>query len=339
VSVASHARLGDREREQIAEEWVDLAQPRLGAAVVAVSDEFFAPAERMLSPQPPQSRPGVYDAHGKWMDGWESRRRRDGGHDWCVVRLGLAGVLRAVDLDTTHFTGNYPPAAAIEGCRWVGDGVPDERAGWCELLARAELRGDGHNAFTVACAEPFTHLRLHIYPDGGVARLRVWGEVQPPPADAGALLDLVAVENGGRAIACNDRHYGSPANLLLPGRGVDMGDGWETRRRREPGFDWAILRLGRAGVVERLEIDTAHFRGNYPDRVSVRGARVGALPRAALVTDSQSWPELLAPTALQPDRLHVFDRLAALGAVDHLRVEIHPDGGLSRVRAFGRPAG
>ncbi|HVS61957.1 MAG TPA: allantoicase [Thermoanaerobaculia bacterium] len=342
MSAADPTRLSSRELETLAEEWVELAQPRLGAAVIGVSDEFFAPAERLLSPHPPELRPGIYDDHGKWMDGWESRRRRDGGHDWCVVRLGLEGVVRAVDLDTTHFTGNYPPAASIEGCRWRGEGDPGDAAGWLELLPNVALCGDAHNAFAVESSDSVTHLRLHIYPDGGVARLRVWGEVRPRLEQGdearGRVLDLVAIENGGRAIACNDRHYGSPANLLLPGRGVDMGDGWETRRRREPGFDWAILRLGRAGVLERLEIDTAHFRGNYPDRISVRAALAGALPREAAIADSQGWATLLEPRALEPDHVHVFDRLATLGPVDHLRIEIHPDGGLSRVRAFGRPA-
>jgi allantoicase len=339
-------RLSSEQRTAIAEQWVDLAQPRLGAAVLAVSDEFFAPGERMLAAHAPELRPGVYDAHGKWMDGWETRRRRAGGHDWCVVRLGLEGVVRAVELDTSHFTGNFPPAARIEGCRWRADGgapvatPPGDAAEWFELLPLVELRGDAHNAFAVDCARAVTHLRLHIHPDGGIARLRAWGEVRANlwSLGSGELVDLAAVENGGRAIACNDRHYGSPASLLLPGRGLDMGDGWETRRRREPGFDWAILRLGRAGVVERLEIDTAHFRGNYPDRVSVRGARAGALPPGAVVADSQFWPTLLEPSALQADHVHVFAELRELGVVDHLRVEIHPDGGLSRVRAFGRPA-
>jgi allantoicase len=346
VSATVARPLDDQERRACAQRLVDLAQARLGARVLAVSDEFFAPGERLLAAHEPEHRPGVYDAHGKWMDGWETRRRRDGGHDWCVVRLGVAGVVRAVDLDTRHFTGNYPPAASIEGCLWPddgsdpGDAAPGDDAAWFEVLPPVELGGDRHNAFAVDGEGAVSHLRLHIRPDGGVARLRVWGEVRPRWQDLGpgAAIDLLAVAHGGRVIDCNDRHYGSPWNLLLPGRGVDMGDGWETRRRREPGFDWVILRLGRAGHLERLEIDTAHFRGNYPDRVSVRAARIGDLPREATVADSQFWPLLLPEHDLGPDREHRFESLAPLGAVDHLRIDIHPDGGLSRVRAFARPA-
>jgi allantoicase len=316
----------------------NLADPRLGATVVFATDDFFADKARLIAPSEPVFVSGKYDDNGKWMDGWESRRKRVAGHDAAIVKLARPGAIEAIEIDTRHFTGNYPPAASLEACVSETD-VPPISATWSALTPVTSLNGDDRRYLEIANPGVFTHVRLNIVPDGGVARLRIYGRVRASfEADESGLIDLAAATNGGRGLLANDAHFGKLANMLLPGRGANMGDGWETRRRREPGFDWAILRLGRAGVVERLEIDTAHFRGNYPDRVSVRGARAGALPPGAVVADSQFWPTLLEPSALQADHVHVFAELRELGVVDHLRVEIHPDGGLSRVRAFGRPA-
>lgn len=317
--------------------WVNLAQPRLGAAVIAVTDEFFAPGARLLDPEPPVFVPGKFDDHGKWMDGWETRRRRDAGHDHCVIRLGLAGVVRGIEIDTRHFTGNYPPAASVEACRVAGD--PDTYTTWTQIVPVVELKGDDRRFVCVDDAAAYSHLRLHIYPDGGVARLRAYGEIRP---DEGRLrsaetLDLAALENGGRIIACNDAHFGSPWNLLSPGRGANMGDGWETRRRREPGHDWVVVALGCPGHIERVEVDTAHFKGNYPDRCSLQAAFVEAPTDRALITQSMFWSEALAPQSLQADARHSF-ALSARGAVTHVKFNILPDGGVSRLRVYGRPA-
>jgi allantoicase len=323
------------------EQLPNLADASLGAAVLAVSDEFFAACERMLDPAPPRFEPGLYDDHGKWMDGWETRRRRDGGHDWCVLRLALPGDIVGLEIDTRFFTGNAPTGAMLE-CALLSPGAePDDTTAWRPLLGLTAIQGDDRRFITLDAPQPCSHVRLHIYPDGGIARLRLYGSVRPPEGLApSAERDLLALTNGGRALACSDAHYGHPQNLLRPGRGVNMGDGWETRRRREPGHDWCILALGEAGVIERIEIDTAHFKGNFPAACSIQAARLEGTPEAGIVTpQSMFWKTLLPEQPLQADAVHVFAaELAEFGPVTHLRFNILPDGGVSRLRAFGRPA-
>lgn len=316
--------------------WVNLAQPQLGAAVIAVTDEFFAPGERLIDPRPPIFIPDKFDDHGKWMDGWETRRRRDAGHDHCVIRLGRPGVIHGIEIDTRHFTGNYPPAASVEACRTAGD--PDRGTAWTPIVPTVDLKGDDRRFLPVEDDATYSHLRLHIYPDGGIARLRAYGEVRVDEERLRGIetLDLAALEHGGRIVACNDAHFGSPWNLLSPGRGRNMGDGWETRRRREPGHDWVIVALGCAARIERIEVDTAHFKGNYPDRCSLQAANAAASTDHALITQSMFWPEVLALQALQADTQHAF-ALSAADPVTHIKFNIWPDGGVSRLRVHGRP--
>ena len=315
--------------------WIDLAQPRLGGAAIRASDEFFAPKERLLNPEPAVFIPGKYDDNGKWMDGWESRRKRGEGHDYCTIRLGRPGVIKGVDIDTSHFTGNFPPAASLEACRSEVD--PESGAAWTEILSPTKLKGNAHHYLALASDKVWSHVRLNIYPDGGVARLRIFGQVHIDwsTADRKALIDLAAMENGGRAIVCNDQHFGSPQNLIAPGRGANMGDGWETRRRREPGNDWAILVLGHRGSIRRIEVDTAHFRGNYPDRCSIQAADVAGGTEDSLVTQAMFWRVLLPEQKLEMNRIHRFEpEVIDLGAVTHVRLNIIPDGGVSRLRLF-----
>jgi len=312
--------------------WIQLEQPRLGTRVTYASDDFFAAKERLIEASEPVFVDDKYDDHGKWMDGWESRRKRTPGHDHCIVRLGVPGVLHGVDIDTSFFTGNYPPYAAIEGCVSEDD-VP--AGGWTGILEKTELQGDQHHYLPIDNDSIWTHLRLNIYPDGGIARLRVYGEVRPDFSAVEGVIDLVALENGGRAIACSNEHYGSMHNLNMAGRGVNMGDGWETARRRGPGNDWVILALGSAGTIESTEIDTAHFKGNYPDRVSLEAATFNSSDDAK--HGSSAWQALLSETKLEMDKRHFFeDELHALGSVSHVRMSIFPDGGISRLRLNGR---
>ncbi|HEX7951618.1 MAG TPA: allantoicase, partial [Burkholderiales bacterium] len=281
--------------------------------------------------------PGKYDDNGKWMDGWETRRRRGPGHDFCVIRLGLPGAIRGFDIDTSHFTGNYPPAASIEAC--LSETDPDANTEWVELLAPMKLSGNTHHYPAVADARVWSHVRLSIYPDGGVARLRVYGEVARDWSQRGGdtLYDLIAVENGGRPVAWNDAHFGHPINLLAPGRGENMGDGWETRRRREPGNDWCVIALGWPGIIRKIEVDTAHFKGNYPDRCSLQATNAKNVPDEALVTQSMFWPVLLPEQPLSMDAVHGFDKqVADLGTITHVRFNIIPDGGVSRLRLWGK---
>jgi allantoicase len=317
------------------DKWVRLEQPRLGTRVTFATDEFFGAKERLIDPDDPVFIEDKYDDHGKWMDGWESRRKREPGHDFTVIRLGVPGIIHGFDVDTSHFTGNYPPEVSLEGC--VSDAeVPEE--GWVELVPRSGVGADAHHFLDVRNDTVFTHVRLHIYPDGGVARLRIFGEIRADFSGVDGYVDLAAVEHGGRPIACSNQHYGSPHNLLAPGRGLHMGDGWETARRRGPGNDWVIIALGRQGVIERAEIDTAHFKGNYPDRVSIEAALFDSDDDVS--NSSPEWRTLLRECKLKMDQQHYFDEeLEDIGPVSHVRVSIYPDGGISRVRLFGQVHG
>jgi allantoicase len=308
--------------------WPNLAQPRLGAEAVSASDEFFASKERLIDAVAPVFYPDRYDDHGKWMDGWETRRKRVEGHDWCVVRLGRPALLYGVDIDTSLFTGNYPLAASL-------DAATDDAA-WNELVPVTTLQGNAHHYLDISQPGPWSQLRLNIYPDGGVARLRVYGRFVPPPVAGDELVELSGLLHGSRVVAWSDDHYGWPGKVFLPDRGVNMGDGWETRRRRAPGNEWLIVALGQPGTIRRIEIDTSHNKGNHPDRCSILAARVEHATDASLVPQSMFWRTLLPEVKLAADTIHTFeDAIADLGAISHARINLHPDGGVSRLRLFG----
>jgi allantoicase len=323
-------------------ELIDLASERLGGAVLYANDDFFAQKENLLKPSAPVFIEGKYTDRGKWMDGWESRRRRTPGFDWCLIRLGLPGRIRGVVVDTSFFRGNYPEQCSLEAVALEGhpdaDALTSEATRWAEILPISGLRGDSQNPFEIASRERFTHLRFRIYPDGGVARLRVYGEVVP---DWNSLarrgeVDLAAAENGALVLACSDMFFGHRHNLIMPGRAADMSDGWETKRRRGPGHDWSVIRLAARGEIRRVEVDTAHFKGNYPDTCSLEAAdAAGAAEIAAL-----RWKEALPRTKLQAHTRHFYEaELADVGAVTHVRFNIYPDGGVSRLRLYGRLGG
>ncbi len=315
--------------------YIRLEQPRLGTFVTFATDDFFAAKERLIDPTEPVFIADKYDDNGKWMDGWESRRRRQPGYDHCVIRLGVPGIIRGVDIDTAHFTGNYPPQASIDACVSSDDNPED---GWVELVAKQDLEGDSHHLVSISNDNSWTHLRLNIFPDGGIARLRVFGEVRPTEPAPDGVSDLLALAHGGRALACSDEHFGSMHNLNLPSRGINMGDGWETARRRGPGNDWVVLALGRPGEIERVEIDTAYFKGNYPDRASIEVATFANNEEAG--NDSGNWQTLLPEVKLSMDQQHFFEaELQDTGPATHARLSIYPDGGVSRLRLFGRASG
>lgn len=322
------------------QKYIDLASERLGGAVLIASDEFFAPKENLLKPDEAVWKEGAYTDRGKWMDGWESRRKRTPGHDWCIVRLGLPGLIRGVVVDTAFFRGNYPEACSIEGCVVEGQPQPEELAEgdieWVELLSKSDLEGDSKNHFEIDTDRRFTHLRFNIFPDGGVARLRVHGEPLPDLDRWERLgeIDLAAIENGGRVVTASDMFFGDANNLLMPARGKNMGDGWETKRRRGPGYDWVVLQLGAEGVVEHIEVDTNHFKGNYPDRFSLEACRADARNRD-FDPEAHEWQELMDETTLQAHTRHYYE-LDAGQPVTHVRFNIYPDGGVSRLRLRGQ---
>ncbi|WP_425558203.1 allantoicase [Cryptosporangium japonicum] len=305
---------------------IDLAVRSLGGAVIAANDETFAEKENLIRPDVPLFRPATFGHKGQIYDGWETRRRRSPGHDWAVVRLGAPGFVRQVVVDTAHFTGNYPEECWLEGRYANGYSALDDD-GWTPLTGRLPLAGDSANTFDVPEGPLVTHVRLNIAPDGGVARLRVLGDVVPDPRRlAGLPLDLAALENGGRVEDCSNRFYSPADNVLLPGQAQTMGQGWETRRRRGEGNDWLLIRLAGPGHVRQLVVDTTHFVGNAPGAVRVRAADSPS--------GDQGWTELLERRPLLPDTPHWFAVDPSIRAT-HLRVDVFPDGGLARVRAFG----
>ena len=327
-------------------ELVDLASEKLGGAVLVANDEFFAPKENLLKAGTPIFIEGKYTDLGKWMDGWETRRRRTPGFDWCILRLGLPGIIRGVVVDTSFFRGNYPEQCSLEACAF--DGLPtaeelqSEAIQWTEILPRVQLAGDSQNSFAIESDKRYTHLRFKIYPDGGVARLRVYGEVVPDwerIRRIGGEIDLAAVENGGLVLSCSDMFFGHRHNLIMPGRALNMSDGWETKRRRGPGHDWTIIQLGKPGDIRRLEVDTAWFKGNFPESCSLEGTNAAGADAESLNDFSVRWTSILPRTKLQAHTCHYFEsEVLVAGTVSHVRFNIFPDGGVSRLRLFGNIA-
>jgi allantoicase len=322
-------------------ELLDLASERLGGRVIAANDEFFAPKENLIKAAAPVFRAGEYTDRGKWMDGWETRRRREPGHDWCVIRLGVSGRVHAVLVDTSFFTGNYPPECSIEAATLGGypdaASLGDPAVRWHEILPRSPLRGDLQNWFRIPDRGCWTHLRFKIFPDGGVARLRVHGEVVPDRERLAAAgdVDLAAAEHGGLVLAASDMFFGSRHNLILPGLPSGMHDGWETRRRRGPGHDWVIVRLGVPGTIHRVEVDTSFFKGNAPGKCSLELTTIETLDADPLGPAARCWSEVLSSTPLQPDTRHQFE-IAPFAGARFARLNIFPDGGVARLRLFGR---
>jgi len=317
---------------------IDLASEKLGGAVLYANDDFFAPKENLIKPYAPIWKEGLYTDDGKWMDGWESRRRRsprlDEEYDWCIIRLGMPGQIAGVVVDTAYFRGNFPSHCALDAMSLDGNQALEGliAAEWQEILPLSELQGDAKNAFAVKNKGRQTHLRVRIYPDGGVARIRIYGYVRPDwnaLKDRKSEIDLAAAENEGDVVAASDEFFGHRQNLIMPGLARDMSDGWETRRRRGPGHDWCVVRLGAPGRITRAMIDTSFFRGNYPESCTLEGGIGESL-------DATSWRELLPSQKLQPHTRHEFVKeLADLGEITHVRFNIFPDGGVSRLRLFG----
>jgi len=325
---------------------VDLLAAELGGRAVSCSDEYFAEAQNLLQPGRGVFIPEKFTERGKWMDGWESRRKRSEGYDWCMLKLGAPGRVLGLDIDTHHFNGNHPQFASVEGVNAPPDVSAETLAAmrWHELLAQAPIRPDAQNVFAAIDVGPVSHLRLNIFPDGGVARFRAFGRVQATWQAAELdedtqrhvaphLVDLAALANGGVALACSNARFSPMNNLLLPGRAENMGGGWETRRTRGPNVDWVMIQLATRGRALVIEVDTNHFKGNFPDRCSIEvidapGARITDLVR------SEHWRTLVPDTKLSAHTRHFFEHLPGVTS-SHLRLNIIPDGGISRLRAWG----
>jgi allantoicase len=339
----------------------DLASRPLGGSVVFASDELFAEKENLIKPEPPSFAPEAFGVRGKVYDGWETRRHRAPGHDHAIVRLGVPGLVHGVVVDTSFFRGNYPPQVSVEALAADGYPCPAELAAmtWYTLVPRANARGDAVNAYPVDDGwrgRRCTHVRLSIYPDGGVARFRVHGTPVPDPRFLTGTIDLAALENGGLVVGCSDAFYSSAGNLILPGRATGMAQGWENARRRGPGHDYVIVALAAPGVLRHVEIDTSCFIGNAPQQVRLLAADAREVPESAAEADPSpvtgpdagpgaaadpghsipdpAWREVLPLTRVQPDTRHRF-RLDGAGVATHVRLDVIPDGGLARLRIHG----
>jgi allantoicase len=319
----------------------DLAAERLGGKALLCSDDFFAEKENLLKQGRGIFITDKYTDRGKWMDGWESRRKRTPGHDWCIIRLATSGKIYGVDIDTNHFLGNHPPHASIEAVNIPAEeNIEWEKVKWQEMLPKSPLQAGSQNLYEIADHQIYTHLKLHIYPDGGVARLKVYGEVFKDwsTVDGSETINLAAATNGAKSVLCNDMFFSHMDNLIMPGRGINMGDGWETKRNRTPGNkDWVIVRLAHTGIIEKILIDTCHFKGNYPDSCLIEGCTISTSEEDKLNTDTVKWTIILPPSKLNADYEHFFEEeIISKGPFTHVRLTIIPDGGVSRMRLWGR---
>lgn len=345
-----------RKVDELSTTSVELSSAALGGKVLGCSDEWFADASNLVKPHAAESLKGQFGPKGALYDGWETRRHNP-THDWALLRLGPSGGGRITgfDIDTTTFSGNEAPAVAVYGL-YLEDGMPsvdDER--WEQLLPRVPCGPLGHHVYAYSdpagTRKKYTHVLLVMIPDGGISRFRVYGVVAPAPVGHGVgecvdmtrgnTLDLAHVLNGGRVVYTNDQHFGQGANILLPGRGENMGDGWETKRSRVANhYDWAVVKLAEPGVPETIEIDTIHFLGNFPESIAVDGCNYdGNVPAEHGDLQSRLWEPIVKRTQVGPGKQHYFAAEAGARKVfTHVRVVMFPDGGIKRFRLIGRRA-
>ena len=315
---------------------IDLAQKRLGTKVVYQTDEFFAKANRIIDSSEPIFIPNKFDNHGKWMDGWETRRKRNKGHDYLIIRLGKEGIISKLNISTLYFNGNQPEFASVEGC-YSKKKIPDKKAKWKLILNKKKTKPSSNNIFNIKNKSVFSHIKLNIFPDGGVARLRVYGKIVINKTQfKKKIINLSALSNGASIIACNNEHFGKAENILAPGNSKNMGDGWETRRSRGKNYDWVIFKCV-TGKIDNIQIDTHHFKGNYPDMCSIQASYINEKKtNKFIIKNSKKWKLLLNKSKLKPHKKHLFkNKLMKNNEVNYVRINIFPDGGISRVRIFG----
>ena len=315
---------------------INLADPRIGSKIISKTDDFFAAAHRILKTDIPVFKDGLFDKHGKWMDGWETRRRRSKGFDYLILKLGKPGKIFDIDIDTSHFNGNQPTHASLEGC--FSRSKPNKKTKWIRVLGKKKLGPNKNHNFKSQNKSTFNYIRLNIFPDGGVARLRLYGKIEIDKKIINHKnLNLTSILNGASIIGCNNEHFGRAENIIAPGKGKNMGDGWETRRSRGKNFDWLIIKFGKPGLIKKLEIDTHHFKGNYPDSCSIQTASISKdLSNKSIVNNSKNWKFILNKSKLSAHKKHIFKKfLTNRSEENYLRINIYPDGGVSRIRAYG----
>ena len=316
---------------------IDLAQPRLGSKVIYKTDDFFASANRIINPSPAVFKEGLFDRNGKWMDGWESRRKRNLGHDYLIIKLGKPGKISKVDVDTSHFNGNQPSMISLEACSSKSNLYKNFK--WKTLLGKKKIKANSHHFFNISSKSTVTHIKFNIFPDGGVARLRLFGKISKDTVNLkNKTTNLTSLLNGASVIACNNEHFGKAENILAPGKAKNMGDGWETRRRRDKGFDWLILNSIDGNKIDKIEISTHHFKGNYPSHCSLQAIYIpNNKTSSSIIKNSKKWKILLDKVKLSANKTHIFkNRLMKNNKINYVKINIFPDGGISRFRMFGK---
>jgi len=322
---------------------IDLISGALGGKVLSFSDEWFAEASNLLTPTPPIRQPGKMVYTGAWYDGWETRRHNTAPFDYVIIRLGVAsGTVEGIEIDTAFFSGNHAPAISVEGVFLDNDdeviGWQGDRGKWETILGLQECGPSQRFGWklNVPTTKAYTHVRLNMYPDGGIARFRLFGHAVPVfPEDKDAIFDMAAAQNGGVAVSCSDQHFGVISNLILPGRGKDMGDGWETSRSREKNHvDWAVIRLGAPGTIQKLIVDTAFFRGNFPQKVKVEAIAWSGEGEPGALADG--WIDIVEPSKTSADKEHKFESAVKDTSFTHVKLVMIPDGGVKRIRVLAK---
>tara|TARA_B110000438_G_scaffold202549_1_gene194158 strand:+ start:36 stop:1025 length:990 start_codon:yes stop_codon:yes gene_type:complete len=316
---------------------IDLAQPRLGSKVIFKTDDFFGSANRIIDSSSPVFKEGLFDKNGKWMDGWESRRKRTPGHDYLIIKLGKPGSISKVNVDTSHFNGNQPSIISIDACNSKSNNIKSFK--WKNLVSKKKTKANSHHIFKTSSKSVFTHIKLNIFPDGGVARLRLYGSISKENNNFGKkIINLASLLDGASVIACNNEHFGKAENILAPGKAKNMGDGWETRRRRDKGFDWLILNSIDGEMIDKIEISTHHFKGNFPSHCSLQATYIPTKKSSSsIVSSSNNWKTLMNKTTLKANKTHTFkNTLMKKNKINFIKINIFPDGGISRFRIFGK---
>lgn len=322
-------------QQQVVQRYTDIIGEKLGGKVIAFSDEWFAAAENLIKPKDPIRDATKFTFAGAWYDGWETRRHNTGEADWVIFKMGVSSAsLIGCEVDTAFFNGNHAPHISVEASNLV-DEADFHNAEWTEIIPKMEC-GPTQKQFFIRDApteETYTHVRLRMYPDGGIARFRLYGTVRAVvPKDTSIVLDTASAIQGGVCVSFSDQHFGSADNLLLPGRGHDMSDGWETKRSRNSGHvDWAIIKLGHKTNVQKVIIDTAHYRGNFPQFITVHGLESDVESPAF---DDSKWEVIVDKSKTGPDAEHIYEVPATKGFT-HVKLTMIPDGGVKRIRCWG----
>ena len=317
---------------------IDLAAPVLGTKIIYKTDDFFASASRILNASSPIFKEGIFDKNGKWMDGWESRRRRTRGHDYLIIKLGKPGNIKKIDFDTSYFNGNQPSMVSLEGCNSKSNNIKNFK--WKKIIGKIKTKANSHHIFNVKSKSIYSHVKLNIFPDGGIARIRLYGSISINNKLSNKKINLTSILNGASVVACNNEHFGKTENILAPGKAKNMGDGWETRRRRDKGFDWVILNTISGKEIKDIEVSTHHFKGNYPSFCTVQAAYLsGKISAKKIVKQSNNWKLLLNKSYLSANKSHKFkNKLMKNNKVNYIKINIFPDGGISRFRIYGKGA-